>query len=327
MDLWKDTHSMCHFNANPSAPPDFNKQWPSGFESTSVEAFDGAFAHSQVAADDEINEIPDGLELRDEQEIGRNNKNEALEAISKAGIDAVALYAPIHFFGSDKWGIYIHERRFFGLCSALIDELRGGANDWNGVVADLYQALMRHEYFHSAVELFSLTFEDIAGPLDESNCAYNSYFDVVYSKSFPKTNCIEETLATASEFNIRFSTPGFLKALKNISVKMPEAYSNWRAYSDPEEFCMGVQDLAAQIRINAEHINRRNGELVGIWPSLTYAQIQQCQKPIGNIWFPATRPKLLDRFGPIPRWIYVSGGVTSQRTLKKLMRNFQWKNS
>lgn len=319
MDLWKDSHQRCHANSNPSVPPNFNKAWPRGFERRSVEMSDGAFAESRGGGAEEAEtvEVPDGFALQDEREIGKQNRDEALKAIESNGIDAVALYAPVHFFGDKKWGVYIHERRFFGLCFAIHEELGGRTETWDGLVADLHKVLLRHEYFHSAVELFALMFEDVAGPLDDSTCAYKSYFDSIYTTCFPETDCLEESLATASEFCPRFSTVGFTRALKSITLRMPIAYSNWRKYARANEYQKGEQALAAEIRQNAEQINRHSGDSIGIWPSLSYAQIRNCQAGVGNVWFPFTEPRSLDQFGPVPRWIHHSGGVVSRRTLKK----------
>ena len=315
MDLWRQTHRRCHPDPNATAPIALSTEWPKGFERNSVQISDDTFSDTPPTADDNT-DVVEGFVLVDEQEIGERNENDTVNSVSKGGIDAVALYAPVHFFGPEKWGIYIHERRFYGLCSALRKQIGSRRVKWNGLVADLDKAINQHEYFHAAVEIFGLTFEDISGPLD-AGCAYGSYFDGIYKKFFPTSDCIEESLATASEFSCRYATPGFKNALANITETMPEAYADWHFYGDATKFFHGKQALAKGIRLKAEEINRRNGEAIGLWPSLTYAQLRSAQQPTENVWFPETRPRTLNRFGPVPRWIYRSGGVTSGRTFRK----------
>jgi hypothetical protein len=84
-------------------------------------------------------------EIVEEREYGEENRDEARRAIERSGIDAIAYYAPIHFYGRTRWGIYLHERLFFGTCAQLAASL--GVAHWDGIVTDVLTALDRHELF------------------------------------------------------------------------------------------------------------------------------------------------------------------------------------
>lgn len=312
MNLWEDTFERCHRNSAPSVPPNFN-QWQSGFESGAEEIFDDTFS-----APEELDAEPlvsnSDFDVQDEQRIGEDSETETMDSLKQNGFEAVALYAPIHFFGKDKWGVYIHERRFYGLCWSIFVLL--GKPDWNILVADVHKALMHHEYFHSSVELFSLVFEDFAS-FPGSPCVYDEYFNQVYQPSYPADNCLEERLATATEFRTRYQTRGFHGALSFVTSGLPDAYSKWRDYQDALSFYGGVQTLALKIRETGEGLsNHSTPNQVGHYPPrLLYSAINPGH--IGRLWFPPNTPGTLDKLGPVPRWIYRSGGVTTNRTLKK----------
>lgn len=321
MNLWEDTYDRCHPNSAPSVPPNFNNQWPSGFGSGGEEILDDTFSGSPDLNTERLTSSSD-FEIQDEQKIGAASMEEARDALSQVGIDAVALYAPIHFFGKRQWGVYIHERRFYGLCWSIFDLLN--KPDWNILVADVHKALMLHEYFHSAVELFSLVFEDFASYLGQP-CAFDEYFKQVYEPSYPTDNCLEELHATASEFRSRYLTRGLFGALSTVTSSFPDAYSKWGDYRDAPSFYNGVQALALVIRETGEGLSNHSSPNQVLWypPRLLYSKLSPGR--IGRLWFPPLTPAALDQLGPVPRWIYRSGGVTSERTLKKSFPSIKMK--
>lgn len=331
INLWTDTYRRCHPNTERFNDSQF-KSWP-GLENSSVEISGTTFENQGRVDNDLIKGLdsPDGFEITDEKAIGEQNKEEARNSIKKDGMDAIAFYAPVHFFGEINWGIYIHERRFFGLCSAIVDEIGQNEANWDDVLSDVYKALMRHEYFHAGVELFCLVFEDFTGPFAAQVCAYTSYFDDIYTKTYPNVDCSEESLATAAEFLCKYRSPGLKSALTEITKTMPPGYANGLEFRRRVEFREGVQQMAFNLRRNAESIgtitavceNSDDENQPNIYASLRMAQMRFPGASIGSVWFPSTTPRSLNKCGTVPRWIYRSGGITSSRTLKKSKRTLK----
>jgi hypothetical protein len=243
-------------------------------------------------------------EIVEEREYGEENRDEARRAIERSGIDAIAYYAPIHFYGRTRWGIYLHERLFFGTCAQLAASL--GVAHWDGIVTDVLTALDRHELFHGAVELFSLVVEDFAcfGAHGDV-CPYEAYFREGYQKTWPTADCVEERIATALQFRCRFKTPRFRDALSDLFVAAQPAYASWHAYRTRDALAQAVQELAWKIL------------------EATNAATLVCRvlRGSGALWFPEAVPSWLDSKGPVPRWVYRKPGVTTRRFLRALLGN------
>jgi hypothetical protein len=72
--------------------------------------------------------------------------------ISSAGVEALAYYAPFHFYQPHQWGIYIRD---FGIaylaCRFLGRNVLTPADNW--VLRSAYEFLLQHEYSHFQVEV------------------------------------------------------------------------------------------------------------------------------------------------------------------------------
>ena len=85
-----------------------------------------------------------------------------LPTLGEDGIETVAFYAPISKYGRDHWGIYFIEDRMAAFAETLADSSQLRRYGYSlakrfEVAAELYKWVDRHEQFHAATELFSLT--------------------------------------------------------------------------------------------------------------------------------------------------------------------------
>ena len=146
-----------------------------------------------------------------------------------------AWYAPIHYFGKN-WGIYIREAC---LKSMMLDVL--WKVDWGSVhhisTIDIvkqvrnacFYYLYFHEQFHHKVE--SLGFRSL---LTTQSDIYRNYKAKVYRSTYPKSKCLEESLANAEAF-LRFDEERYKKRLHRSVIKAIRAFAEEEWYrSDPD---------------------------------------------------------------------------------------------
>lgn len=176
-------------------------------------------------------------EGEDESEIGEANRIATDQAIAAAGIDAIAYYLPITFYGPHRYGIYIRERRYYGLC-ATIQKLAPHV-DWDDVTDLVLQFLLHHEGYHAAVELSCLTSDDY---LERKTAeTYRTFFDLVTGQwritarrhGAGPYRCPEEQLAQHAGFSSLSGTPAgeaIRSALIHVSTRGPSDY----VYNDSE---------------------------------------------------------------------------------------------
>jgi len=311
MNLWEDTHRRCHPNTFESEVPQPSTPdgWPSASQLTAdSRAIDLEGVRAGINENDVILDATGGDdqpgEIVQERDYGEENRGEARRAVEHSGIDAIAYYAPIHFYGGTRWGIYLHERLFFGACAELAASL--GAAHWDGIVTDMLTVLDQHELFHGAVELFGLVVEDFASfGAPCGVCPYEGYFREEYQKTWPTADCGEERIASALQFRCRFKTPRFRAALSDLFVAAPPAYASWQAYRTRDALAEAVQELARKI---LETINAG-------------ALVCSLLRGGGAFWFPEAVPSWLDSKGPVPRWVYRTAGITTRRFLRALLGN------
>ena len=176
-------------------------------------------------------------EGEDESEIGEANRIATDRAIAAAGIDAIAYYLPITFYGPHRYGIYIRERRYYGLC-ATIQKLAPHV-DWDDVTDLVLQFLLHHEGYHAAVELSCLTSDDY---LERKTAeTYRTFFDLVTGQwrvtarrhGAGPYRCPEEQLAQHAGFSSLSGTPAgeaIRSALIHVTTSGPSDY----VYNDLE---------------------------------------------------------------------------------------------
>ena len=321
MNIWEHTCGRCHPDRRasrlPQAPTHPGWEDPEAITSAShVIDLDQASRGMQGTEESELSDPvadEDPVADIDEREYGEGHRTAAVEAIRRSGTEAIAFYAPIHFYGHKHWGIYIHERNFFGACAEAAALLASSA--WDDVVADMLRAMMRHECFHAAVEFFNLVLEDLAclgaDKLLRSNCPYDAYFHNEYQRTWPTHECLEERIATAHQFSARFRTHGFRRVMAKMLESAPPAYAGWKVYGKRDAIDKGIQRLAFKI-ISGSY------KLQAARKVLTAFQYRA-------VWFPQTDPRSLDSKGPVPRWVYHSDGVRPSRFARAVHGNVRLK--
>ena len=250
------------------------------------------------------NKTDDGMEVRGE-ELAREYQDEAVEAFRRQVFEAIAWYAPITFFGEEHWGIYFHEPRFWGFCGYIQQNLP--AVPLQAIAKDIFHMLNRHESFHAAVELYALVAHDMGGApgMASGTNLYGAYHHNSYNSSFGTSGCIEESLATATQFH----RPGFMvKGLKaliehELSTALP-GYRDWTSYRSTNAFKQGIFDLTtkeilSQTGHGAHHVSHLGATSMGLSHSAGW-------------WFPPTNPKKLDVYGPIPHYATRKRGIYSR---------------
>lgn len=107
---------------------------------------------------------------------------------TQSGIEALAYYAPFHFYSRTHWGIYISDYGIAYLASKMKGEPLGPGDSW--MLRAAYWFLWRHEYFHFIAEVAASRLEIITGRLD----TYRSTFQD------GKSGTHEEALANAHAY-------------------------------------------------------------------------------------------------------------------------------
>ncbi|HSH82159.1 MAG TPA: type II toxin-antitoxin system HicA family toxin [Herpetosiphonaceae bacterium] len=124
---------------------------------------------------------------------------------STLGVEAYAVYLPIHFFFdasqfSTSWGVYIMEdgiRRLAEALSTAFGEIGWCHHLDHLTVSEIaYQVLLRHELAHFRFEAWALNAELFLG-----KAIYVPYMTNVYAATFPGVECLEEAVANNTVLN------------------------------------------------------------------------------------------------------------------------------
>jgi hypothetical protein len=152
---------------------------PSWFEP--VEHPDGPGLHvdglmGELPVIDTPGEILDPSE-EDERQIEHN------------GIEALAYYAPFHFYSRTQWGIYIRDYGVAYLASQFLQRRKLTSAD-NLVIRCAYWLLFYHEYFHFQTEIAATNYE----LLTDDQKAYEKVFHDAHA------HWLEESIANANAY-------------------------------------------------------------------------------------------------------------------------------
>jgi hypothetical protein len=140
------------------------------------------------------------------------------------GIEAIAFYAPYHFFGDRYWGIYYYADATAYFC----EELFGKVN--TNTLKRAITIIREHELFHFTIEVMFTMLELI-------------FRTPIYKpiQNDQKARELEEALATAVKFN---KSSGQLKSkLKKLLSTLPNGYKNYGNYISEQGFKQGLTDL------------------------------------------------------------------------------------
>lgn len=159
---------------------------------------------------------------REERELGQVHSEETDEAIAASGVDAIAYYLPITFYGARRYGIYVRVRRFYAFCDD-VQKLAPNAT-WDDVTAEVWDFILRHEAFHAAVELSCLAGDDF--PQRHRACTYEQYFGLSarswrqwHRGAASPYRCPEEQLAQHAGFSTIPNNPSGI-AIKNALIQI-----------------------------------------------------------------------------------------------------------
>jgi hypothetical protein len=121
---------------------------------------------------------------RERDEFGQRPTRDATERL--------AVYLPFHFYPAGHWGVRFFERPMVRFTDRLdiACRRRGLRYPWIHLLKMATYAIARHEFVHYLTEL-----EALDGELKGGRRIYRPYWDGVYKRSYPGSDCLEETVA------------------------------------------------------------------------------------------------------------------------------------
>lgn len=142
--------------------------------------------------------------------IDKIEKDEILEIFKKRGIEAIAWYAPFHYFEADDWGIYYN----LNVLKCLSEEIFGTVTFEN--ILKIVSSIRYHEIFHFLIEM-------AISRLELMILLFNQKLDI--EKIYELRNKIkEEVLATAYQY---LKTQN-KDELEYIFSNLPTPYSDYK---------------------------------------------------------------------------------------------------
>lgn len=168
--------------------------------------------------------------------------------ISATGVEALAYYAPFHFYPQHQWGIYIRDFGVAYLASRFLGRQTITAAD-NWVIRCAYEFLHHHEYFHFQAEVAVSRYELLL--FQKTN-----YLNHVFSHHFRDrhSSWLEESVANARaylEFDRTFEPAAFQNSILPFKQFLQEwmksqppgyrDYDRWIGYQDYDRWT-GYQD-------------------------------------------------------------------------------------
>lgn len=178
-----------------------------------------------------------------EQEITDDDFDDASGLYEAVGMEAVAFYKPFRnrlarpFPG--KWGIfeYSWSRAFI---ARRLTESGATTGDVRSIARDL---IRYHELFHFLVEVMTLEIEIVT-----RRRHYDPYSKNVYSKTFPGSECVEESLANAYGYSVVCNrlapTVETQRVIERYLSDAPPAYAGWDRPSEELQALLASQLIA-----------------------------------------------------------------------------------
>jgi hypothetical protein len=191
------------------------------------------------APDEEVPLLPDDIDVpeptpQEEQSAGR------------LGTEALAYYAPFHFYGPAHWGIYIRDWGLVHLVCAFKETRHLTSSDaW--LLRGAYRFLLEHERFHFRTEIAATRLQFLAATQD----LYKSHF---YD---PHAGWLEEAMANASAHGeltaeaTMLGTPSlspFVAFLEKWMLTQPAGYRDYGIWSRSRyHYAKGMRGLTARM--------------------------------------------------------------------------------
>lgn len=243
-------------------------------------------------------------EPANEQEIGAAAQQATEQAVATAGVDAIAFYLPITFYGPRHYGIYIRHSRFYGFCAAV--QKFAPRVPWNDLTAAVFQFVLHHEAYHGAVELSCLTSDDFYER--QPARTYRKYFNLAtgpwrygYHGGRSPYQCPEEQLAQHAGFSNMPGNPSGI-AIRSALIQISQAGPSDYVY-DPAAWRSREMWIKAQAVIERGlHRVQSTSLLCGPLPT-ALDDVHVGVEP--QAWFPGRKSQdvLSDKFGDMPVYV------------------------
>ena len=187
----------------------------------------------------------------------------------QVGMEILAIYKPFHLYPKDEWGVLFFEKKMLNFCNRLMPYFQSLGLGFTPPIAKkmITYAVARHEFLHYLHELESLELE-----MTKGGQVYIPYFNSVYERTYPGSNCVEETVATVSQWdnNVMRTSVGVQQYWRYVISCMPApAYSN-AANFDHEDIRPTEDKLVAQ----ANQCNPSPTIIPQVWGSLPRPYVQ-----------------------------------------------------
>jgi hypothetical protein len=152
-------------------------------------------------------------------EIGKENVDEVIKEIKGKGVEAIAFYAPFHFY--ERWGVYFFEEKLYALAYFILKSLGPQPHlSFYEVLEVCFRSILEHEIFHFKTELFSTIAEEMI--------RHPSIYAPYFQRNQPYSQ-LEEALANAFMISSRIVIP-IKKEMENICNNSPPGYKDYHKY-------------------------------------------------------------------------------------------------
>jgi hypothetical protein len=209
------------------------------------------------------------------------------QIISTAGVEALAYYAPFHFYQRHQWGIYIRDFGLAYLASRFLGRHTVTAAD-NWVLRCAYEFLFQHEYSHFQAEVAVSRYELLL-------FQKTIYLDHVYLRHFSDrhSSWLEESVANArayGEFEHRIqpiASQGAINQFKSFLTNwmkcQPPGYRDYHRWKGRTGLKRGRSAMATHLHESVEHWRRgaikNDGDILDLFRDAEYSRIPVTRIP------------------------------------------------
>jgi Domain of unknown function (DUF4160) len=233
----------------------------------------GELADAPSANNDDVPAVSDRLEVPETSAAEE-------KTISATGVEALAFYAPFHFYQQHHWGIYIRD---FGLVYLASKFLRRQtlttADNW--VLRCAYEFLLQHEYFHFQTELAVSRYEILI-------LQGSIYLDHTYLHHFLDRNSswLEESIANARGYR-EFSRRGAIASKNQIDdfkaflaswmKTQPAGYRDYDRWNGQAGLTKGKSAISSHLHESLRHWRggsiESDADILDLYREAEYSQV------------------------------------------------------
>jgi hypothetical protein len=209
------------------------------------------------------------------------------QIISTTGVEALAYYAPFHFYQRHQWGIYIRDFGLAYLATRFLGRHTINAAD-NWVLRCAYEFLLQHEYSHFQAEVAVSRYELLL-------FQKTIYLDHVYLHHFSDrhSSWLEESVANArayQRFEHKIQTIAsqsaidqFKSFLANWMKCQPSGYRDYDRWIGRAGLKKGRSAIAMHLHESVQHWRRgaikNDGDIFDLFRDAEYSKIPITRVP------------------------------------------------